>query len=232
MEAGVESVEGVTGGDKGSGHTVGGQQRASLLGGEGVVDDHQDPLMVFGVGGQHTAIQPLPVLQTVGYVIAGHAQCAQQAFQGPLGRQAALGVVAGQVGEEHPAGEPARLLAGPGGGLDGQFGLADAGQTGHGGHQHCLPGARAAFVWGQHVQQPLDVLVAAGEGGRGGGHPGQGRGDLRRQLHGDVPALDDRVEEDPAADRVGDSVIRCALVGCLCLPHAGQPRTGGRVLSP
>lgn len=59
-----------------------------------------------------------------------------------------LGVVAEQVAKEHPAGESARLPEG----LDGEFGLADGGQTRHRAHQHralpiCAPRGGEDFTW-------------------------------------------------------------------------------------
>ncbi|MDH6436021.1 hypothetical protein M2158_004561 [Streptomyces sp. SAI-144] len=141
---------------------------------------------------------------------------AQQSFQGLFRGEAALGVVAGDVGEQHAAGEPIRSFQGLGGGLHSEFGLADACQPCHRAYQHRALLARTTSGGGQIRQQPFDVLVTSGEGRGRGRQPGQRWGDGRRQLHGDIPALDDRVEENPAGDRVAGRAVLAGVV------HAGH----------
>ncbi len=227
VQAGVH-VEDVAGGDEGGGRAVGRQEGAHLVGGGGVVDHDEDAPVLLGVGGQYGAVQPGAVLELGRYVLGGQAEGAQEPVEGLLGRYAALGVVAEQVDEQHAAGEPAGLPAGAVGDLQGELGLADAGEAGEcgdeGGAAGSGPGAGAGAARGEGLQKESDVVVAAGEGGGGGRQAGEGGGDLRREVDGDVPALDHGVEKDATADVVGDRrFVRSVLV------HARPPvGTGAR----
>lgn len=129
VEAGAD-VQGVARGDKGGGAAVGGQQRLDLCSGGGVVENEEDAAAGSGQGIKGAAVEAGAVLEAGRGVLGRYAQGAEQAVQGALGGEPAVGVVAEQVDEEDPAWEPPLLAHRPDGGLYGQLGLADPGQPG------------------------------------------------------------------------------------------------------
>jgi len=179
QQTGVQHTEGVPGRHDGACPTVRGQQGPGLLVGGRVVDHHEDAAALLRVRGEDRGVQPLPVLHAVRDVLAGHAQRPQESLQRLCGLDAACVVVAEHVDEQHAAGEPASVPGGAGR-LEGEFGLADAGQAADRGDDHdrsARTGGRCSGGRVQPAQQDVEMGVPADE------HGGRGRESVQRRRH-------------------------------------------------
>lgn len=140
------------------------QERFDLRRIRGVVEDDQDRL----APGELRAVQGVLVGGRGGHVRVPHAEGSQQRPCGLVGGDPRA-VVAAQVDEEHAAGEPAPFPRDVGR-VHRERRLADTAEPRDRADRHrfaVVPRAR-----GECGQQPLDVDVAPGEGGR----PGRQRG--------------------------------------------------------
>lgn len=198
------------------------QEGPHLIGRGGVVGQDQHRAALIGSGRQRRAVEHHPLICRSRDVFRRRAQGAQQGLEGPVGGDGLL-VVAVQVDEEDSAGEPAPL-AGQVRGLDGERGLADAAEAGHGGDEGRQGLGRLRPGRVQGAQQVRSLALPAGES------PGPRRQTGHRLGDGDPTLLDhdlyaDHLAQKDSAPKVGVVAVVPGRLASWRIPLHG-PRDG------